>query len=410
MRRFTLVTALMVLAALACNAPTGPADVVTPGGPLTITPSAGNQNGTTQPSATTSGDATQAPGGSVVLPAPLYFIGDDEQIWRIETDGTTEIQITDEAESVTDFDISPVYGSIAYVTGNALYNIDSMGGNRALLVESPGNPEENDEARILRSVGAVHWSPDGQKIAFGLGGIQVYDIVIGTPTMLKASDPVPDLSGSAPFPEGPIRFFYPGPFSPDGSVLMAQYSFYPEGGGTAVLNLSDNSLIDIAEDGHSACCGQTWSLDSSSIYWAFSYPGMLAAGMWRADAPSWVATTLIHGESEGGWMLPGSPQQLSDGKLYYFFATTDIYPDQPSPLTMTRSEPDGVTGVTALRTDAFLMYDALWDPNGSGAVIMNQDGADSSSFPFVAPLLWLPTDGSPPVSLPRQGRLLRWGK
>src|SRR5688572_5026007 len=98
MRKFTLVSALMVLAALACNAPTGPADVATPGGPLTIAPTVANADGTTQPTATTSGGATQAPGGSVVLPAPLYFIGDDEQIWRIETDGTTEVQITDEAE------------------------------------------------------------------------------------------------------------------------------------------------------------------------------------------------------------------------------------------------------------------------------------------------------------------------
>jgi hypothetical protein len=409
MRKFVFMTALMVFAALACNAPAGPANVITPGSVLTATPSLSNPNGTSQPAETLVG-ATPTSSGEAVLPAPLYFISADDQIWRTEIDGATIVQITDEAQPVTDFDISPVDGSIAYVTGNALYNIDSMGGNRALLVESPGDPEENDEARILRSIGSVHWSPDGQKIAFGLGGIQIYDIIAGTPTILKASDPVPDLTGTAPFPEGPIRFYYPGPFSPDGALLMAQYSFYPEGGGTAVLNLADNSLTDITEDGHSACCGQSWSLDSTSIFWAFPYPGMLAAGMWRADSPSWIATTLIHGESEGGWMLPGSPQQLSDSKLYYFFATTDILPDQPPPLTMTRSEPDGVTGVTALRTDSYLMFDALWDPNASGAMIMNQDGADSTSYPFVAPLLWLPTDGGAALALPRQGRLLRWGK
>lgn len=409
MRKIAFIAAMLGFAALACNAPTGPGDAITPVDVLTQEPTTAGQDVTTQPEST-SEVTTPASNSGVVLPAPLYLIGEDDQIWRIETDGVTSTQITNEAEPVTDFDVSPVDGSIAYVTGNAVYNVDSIGGNRALLVESPGNPEESDEARILRSMGAVHWSPDGQKIAFGLGGVQIYDIIGGTATMLKASDPVPDLTGGTPFPEGPVRFYNPGPFSPDGSKLMVQFSYFMEGGGSAVLNLADNSLIDITEDGHSVCCGQSWSPDGNSIYWAFSYPGMLSAGMWRADAPSWIATTLIHGESEGGWMLPGYPQVLSDGKLYYFFATTDLFPDQPVPLTMTRSEPDGVTGSTALRTDAYLIFDALWDPNAAGAVIMNQDGADTSSYPFVTPLVWLPADGSPAVPLARQGRLLRWGQ
>ena len=75
---------------------------------------------------------TQQPTTPAVLPAPLYFLalsGTTPQIWRIETNGTTRSQITQEAAGVTDFDVSPRDGSLAYVSGNALITADGLGGN-----------------------------------------------------------------------------------------------------------------------------------------------------------------------------------------------------------------------------------------------------------------------------------------
>jgi hypothetical protein len=91
----------------------------------------------TQPPATSTATPepvpTQPPAVPAVLPAPLYFLapgGPTPQIWRIESDGTTRTQITQEAAGVTDFDAAAGDGSLAYVSGNALIKTDGLGGNR----------------------------------------------------------------------------------------------------------------------------------------------------------------------------------------------------------------------------------------------------------------------------------------
>ncbi len=75
-----------------------------------------------------------------ILPAPLYFIDAKGQISRIEIDGTTIIQITDEADPIMDFAVSPADGSLAYLTvadtgvANRLISSDAMGQGRTELL------------------------------------------------------------------------------------------------------------------------------------------------------------------------------------------------------------------------------------------------------------------------------------
>lgn len=413
MRRMFLALAALLVGAMACNVPQSgsggdiptdaviPTVVTSPAEPGITPPATGEPGTTLQP--TTEPD----PG---VLPAPLYFLADDQQIWRVETDGTTLTQITSEESPVTFFDVSPVDGSLAYVSNNFLLNVDAQGDSRAELASGGPLPAEDDWAgQVNGTLGAVAWSPDGLSIAFGLGGVNIYDVLGGTHSLVIPSDPYPDVE-SGNVPEGPVRFFNPADWSPSGDRLLVNFSYWPEAGGMAVYELTTESLTDITNPDGIVCCDARWNLDGSSVYWANPYAGMIPAGMWRADAPGWVGTNLIHGESEGGWMMPQAPQQLNDSLLYYFYGAQDTFPEGNIPLQMTRSELDGVTNRELLRSDAYAASETLWADDASGAVILDLSTADTSQYPFTGNLIWLPADGSPAVTIPKTGRQARWGQ
>jgi hypothetical protein len=80
-------------------------------------------------------------------------------------------------------------------------------------------------------------------------------------------------------------------------------------------------------------------------------------------------------------------------------------------LSMYRSQSDGVTDQTQLRTDAYVVGEALWTSDASGAVIVDTQAAlESGVYSPQGPLLYLKADGSPAIPLGADGRLLRWGK
>ena len=107
------------------------------------------------------------------------------------------------------------------------------------------------------------------------------------------------------------------------------------------------------------------------------------------------------------------PFPTADDNLYYFYAVIKA-PGEPcehAPLSMYRSQTDGVTDQTQLRTDAYAIGEALWAGDGSGAVIVDAQAAlEAGDYPLHGPLLYLKADGSPAVPLAAEGRLLRWGK
>ncbi|MFQ5340361.1 MAG: hypothetical protein ACE5F6_02315 [Anaerolineae bacterium] len=79
------------------------------------------------------------------LPAPLYFLAGG-QIHRLERDGVTLTQITDEPEPVIDFDVSLANGMVVYVSGNNLIRADAYGGDPVVLVAGPTQPDEYNRA------------------------------------------------------------------------------------------------------------------------------------------------------------------------------------------------------------------------------------------------------------------------
>jgi hypothetical protein len=346
-----------------------------------------------------------------VLPAPLYFIRDNDQVWRMEQDVATLTQITHEASPITHFDVSPVDGALAYVSDNDLIRADAMGEERTVLVDGitlvePADTGEGYVERLNGQIRSPRWSPDGEQIAFAMGGVRVMPSAGGEPELLLPNS-LSEVEGDPMIAFLSSTSYLPEVWSPDGMRLIVQVLMPPEQGGLAILNLADSSLTALTnpDDGMMANGYPSWSADSAFVYYSIANH-FFTPGLWRADADTGESVTLVEGlDADGTYTLIAYPRELNEGWLYYFLTMTD----QPDPsnlmsLTMHRAALDGLTNREALRTDSYILGEVVWADDASGAVI-------EAILPSVEipPLLWLPANGSEAVELGISGYNLRWG-
>ena len=91
--------------------------------------------------------STLPPETSSLLPHPLYYLNNDSagflQVYRLEMNGETVEQITFEPSNVNTYDVSPVDGSVAFISNNQLLLVNVDGSNRRILVD--GGPLGSDE-------------------------------------------------------------------------------------------------------------------------------------------------------------------------------------------------------------------------------------------------------------------------
>lgn len=376
------------------------------------TPTAGPTTGSPTGAPTAGAPATSNASSGKLLPAPLLFISDKDQtlqIWRLETDGTTLKQLTHDEDGIVEFDVNPVDGRIAYIAAQQLVVINPDGSGSQVLVKGPDLPAENDPNRPQVQMGRPRWSPDGSTIAYRLGGVNLISASGGTPALILKSDPPPqppDYKTTAP-----VYGYWPEAWSPDGKRLLIGYSLFPNSGGMGILNVSGGQPLLIKPVESAACCLPAWSPDGKSIYYSNQIPGMIAAGLWRADAASGQSQTLMPGAApDGSYNLPGFVYPAADGKLYFFYGHTEKQPEGAVMLTPVRSASDGQTGLTPLRKDGFLVADALWTPDGSGVVVLDQSAVSPDQQLILGKLLYLTTGDAPPLPLPAVGVMLHWGK
>src|SRR5215212_5151072 len=414
------VTAFLLLAmvALACAVPIPIPTAPPPASGGTATPPfSSDQIGTVVALTLTagvpgSGDVTapapDAPNGPGGLPRSFYYLGSDSagltQVFRIERDGITQRQLTSESVSVNDYDVSLVDGSVAYVANNQLLLINADGSNRRVLVDGgvmdPNNP-------FISNVSSPVFSPDGQTLAYGYQGLQMYYFSTGDSDLIIENQ-IEDVGGGLFVPR---ELYSPERYSPDGSKLLITLGYY-EGASSAVYYPATNALVRL-EGGEGAliCCDETeWSADGSSVYAANPTMGMFSSGLWRVDAATGEVSTLIPGDAGGGnYNVADEAYLAPDGQLYFLFATVPA-PEgiiTRSPLQIVRSAPDGVTGRTVLSTEDFqLLNEALWAPDATFLV------AVISSTPEIyqggqAKIVYL--DGRPSVPLVPSAQQMKWG-
>src|SRR5215211_5463898 len=308
-----------------------------------------------------------ADGSTSLLPHSFYYLGTDSagltQVLRIEEDGITQHQITSEPVNVNDYDVSLADGSVAYVANNQLLWINADGSNRRMLVDGgavdPNNP-------FISNMSSPVFSPDGQTLAYGYKGLQIYTFSTGASDLIIENQ-IDDAGGGLFVPR---ELYSPERYSPDGTKLLITLGYY-EGASSAVYYPATNALVRLmGGEGALICCDDTrWSADSASVYAANPTMGMFSSGLWRVDATTGEVTTLIQGDAGGGnYNVADEAYLAPDGQLYFLFATVPA-PEgiiTRSPLQLVRSAPDGVTGRTVLSTeDLQLLNEALWAPDAS---------------------------------------------
>jgi len=361
-----------------------------------------------------------------VLPAPVIYLRAEEgavapgrqNLWRMEVDGVTETQITDEAVPVTSFDVSPVDGAIAYTTfdDNDLVLVEWDGSEREILVDGDAlSTQSGSEEGTQASLANVAWSPNGSQIAYGYGGINIISVEGGDSRVL-VPDKIITISGRT---SQDSRYYRPLAWSPDGNKILALEGFGIEGSAYAVVDVESGEVVSLGSA--VLCCEPSWSLDSQSFYFSSAAFGMMVPGLWQANATTGEVTTLIQGMEGAGlpdvtgepMSLIQSARQLVDGKLYAFagFGTYDeLYRNEEGnetlpKLTMTQFSLDGKEA-HPLRSDAYPIGEALWAEDGSGALVTVMVEGEYPS----GTLLWLASEDSESVILKGRGFQPRWGK
>jgi len=411
---FFLFVLVAVLALSACASPT---DV------STTQPSSSDQVTTIVaatmqafPSNTPVAVTPEAP--AELLPHPLYYLGDGRYLFRMERDGKTVTQISNE-DNVTDFDVSPVDGSVAYVAYNQMLLVNADGSNPRVLVDAW--PQENNPW-----ITSPVFSPDGRTLAFGYKGLNLYDISSGVSKLViedQWTDPVPD---GAQFP---IETYSPVRYSPDGTKLLVALGHWESAPSHAVYHLDTNTLVKYDEvQDYIYCCffhgGPVWSPDSASFYGVASVHDTVnqMGELWRIDAETGALTRMLHTDlfhtgtemfrtGIGTAYLPKEIFLAPDGHLYFFFGM--FQPDsgywEPPVVNMVRSSPDGATDRIVLRDENFrLLNEALWAPDASFAITATWPGANWNREGGVLELYY--SDGQKsPVWLAPFGKEMKWG-
>lgn len=338
------------------------------------------------------------------LPRALYFLEGsqvDSQVWRLGTDGTSKVQITHAKNGVDVFAVSPIDGRIAFVNDNQLFLMNNDGENLSLIADGHAMDENVEDYAFRSRVSSPVFSPDNRILAYGFNGLHLYDLATDEDSHILTN--LGNLLGE------PFVFskeaYSPGPWSPDGSLLLITMSYY-EGSTLAVMDLdAEQPFRRLWSDGP-VCCVFEWSADGNSVLVANPYYTGDIPGLWSFDAETGEESVVVPGlEEDGSINHVGWPMKLDSGDLFFFHANLERFsPDVGIPLTMVRSDADG-SHQKQVRPETFRVIDVLWIEDGSAALILQP--SDNGNVQAILAR----TDGGPLEILfegPRV-RSLMWG-
>lgn len=400
-------------AAVPTEAPTIEMPTVTP--QATATPEATVATVTEEPT----GLPTVVPTETAnILPAPLYFINDENQIARFEPDARTITPITSEEVSVFDFTISPLDGSLVYLTigddgvTTTVVRSDALGKNRVELAQG-----------IVRSAAISYF---GDTVEIGVlddgaesngstleAGVWSIPITGGEPRLLEAStDPQTDDAGEVV----PGTHYLPVAWSPSGEQLLLRttLNYGPDGPGgdigtvgLALYDRQENAVRELLPKGEPPLCAiPAWDSQSVSVYCAAPfYLGDETPALWSLAVVTGAREPLIPLRDGEQINLVSSVRELSDG-LYMLTATTTLDGGTTPEFTAQRTALDGRSEQQVLIQEPLTLGgDALWANDASGVVLVLANDGESE-------LVWQPFRGGERLSLVNgiNSTILGWGK
>lgn len=337
------------------------------------------------------------------LPAPLYYL-QEGQIWRLDADTQTPIQITQEDAPIDAFDISPSNGMFAFISNNILITSDPDGLDRQVLRAGQNLPpiadpltRFNDLEYIALAIRSPHWSPDGRQIAFIENGLQVYNL---------ETDQVELIWSQSTTSSEPNLFESVLSWSPDGRyILVSQYTYPIEAlqqRWLSVLQVGGPLYLEIATATQSSF---TWSPDMAYLFLANAAYGTDRSLM-RCDPETMQCRLIAEFEPARWYYHYAFPFVTADERLLVFMGASDD-PDQiPEAFRLISLRLDGYER-TSLREDGYRLDSALWSPDGSGVLVTLAQAANEHP---AGSLLWLSTEDVPPIPLPAvNASNLRWG-
>jgi Tol biopolymer transport system component len=327
-------------------------------------------------------------GTAEVLPAPLFFLRgekDAQQIWRLDRDGFTLTQLTQESAGVSSFEVNPLDNRLAYESNHQLILLDPLNNNRQVLV---AGDENNSPYHPV-------FSDDGVFLAYGLGGIHTYNLTSGEDRLVIASNDVMDPSNR--------RIYTPRSWSPDGSKLAVTIGYW-EWGGDGIVSISDGSLLSEFEYSDSSA----WSTDSQTFFTAnATEPGMMSStpGLFSISATLNATPQTLISDSFVWW-----PVQTAEGRLLFFQGTPD--PTNPAQYNISLMEPspDAIGQWQVLRENILHLTadgfpEAIWSPDGNFIVarLFHLPGK-------ISEVVMLGLQETPMLYLMQDGTNLRFGK
>ena len=342
----------------------------------------------------------------VNLPNALYYLSSmgsgNVQIWRLSPDGTELSLLTSipgEALGILDFDVSFITNQLAFIAGNQLLLSDIDGGIPRMILDANQTNRTNDI--IPQTIQAIHWSPDGSTLAFSLGGINLYNLNSGSIVNI-----LPDVLVD----EGNAIIlgttYNPLAWSPDGSRLLVNIN-QPGESNLGILSISTGTLTELTPG--PVCCQAIWTPDSQEIITANPYLRAGKTGLWTYNVETGSGRELITSqENDNTYNLVGWPILTQEGWLQYFFANLPDIPDAESAFVLVRSNRDGVSDRTPLRTDSFFPKEVLWSLDGKIAImVINSPG--SSTWSPMGPIILIQQSNSIVQPLAADGYNLHWG-
>lgn len=330
---------------------------------------------TTAPAPTTdTGAPTDTPAAAGLLPAPLLFISNENDIARLEMDGTTTTTVTDEQELIIDFTVAPAGDALAYLT--------IANGTRTTLIRA--NADGSGRTELARGViRGLAIAPDGSMQAGVMfesaeadgaalpPGVWSFPADGSTPTLLiAATEPQSDGVNTTPGVH-----YQPLTWSPDGNRLLLGMSMNmgPDGpagdiGSTGLTLYEANSgqvreLLPLGAE--PLCVVPVWGRDGDSVLCANGAAiGPPTPPLWRLELASLTQQPIIPAGEPVDQAL--SPQELDDG-IYVLVAESAAGLVQQ--FMPQRIAPDGT--VSALLPQPIEAgYDGgLWAPDGSGLIV-----------------------------------------